>query len=591
MQTEHYLVFSLIILMLIFFIWGKWRYDVVAMATLLIACFVGLVPMENAFEGFSSPAVITVAAVLIVSKGLSNAGVVDFIAKRLLKTGNNTLVQMTLLVLTVTIGSAFMNNIGALALMMPVALKLARKNNKSPSIFLMPLAFGSLLGGMMTLIGTPPNIIISIYRAESTGNGPFQMFDFLPVGGSVALAGVIFILLLGWRFIPKRQGGKSSEDLFEINDYITEVVVGEDSEYIGKTVSELENAIEGDLKIVSVYRDKKTYAAPSVNLKFQAGDSVIVEAAAQEIQEFLNSTDLRLAEEGKLSRDDISSDEVEINELVVMTNSFIIGKTARSMKFRSRYGINLLGVAREGVRIKDTPDSIKFRIGDILLIQGDPDTLSDLSTQWGCLPLAGRGLTLGKTKKLLPGVLMFAVAIALTAFGVIPVQVAFVGVAVLMVVFKFLSLKELYESVDWSIIILLGAIIPVSRALETTGGAQLLAQNILNVADRLPLWAMVAIVLAVSMTLSDIVNNAAAVLIMAPIAVQIATGLGASPDAFLMSVAIGASCSFLTPIGHQSNTLIMGPGGYKFGDYWRMGLPLEIIVVCVATPIIMLVWL
>lgn len=591
MQTEHYMIFSLITLMLVFFIWGKWRYDVVAMATLLLASFVGLVPIENAFEGFSNPAVITVAAVLVVSKGLTNAGVVDFIAKHLLKTGDNTMIQMALLVLTVTVGSAFMNNIGALALMMPVALKLARKNNKSPSLFLMPLAFGSLLGGMMTLIGTPPNIIISMYRAESTGSSAFGMFDFLPVGGGVALAGVLFILLLGWRLIPKRTGGKSAEDLFEIKDYITEVLIPEASQYIGKSVSELESAIEGDLKVVAVYRDDKTFAAPSLSLKLNLNDSVVIEAAAQEFQELLAATDLILAETSKLSQEDIRSDEVEIIETVVMTNSFLIGRSARSMKFRSRYGINILGVAREGVRIKNTPDTISFRIGDILLLQGNPDTISDLIAQWGCLPLAGRGLTLGKTKKLIPGIGMFATAIVLTAFGVIPVQIAFISVAVLMVIGKFISLREVYESIDWSIIILLGAIIPVSKALETTGGAQFIAQKILSIADQIPLWASIAVVLIVSMTLSDIVNNAAAVLIMAPIAVEIASGLNVSPDSFLMSVAIGASCSFLTPIGHQSNTLIMGPGGYKFGDYWKMGLPLEIIVVCVATPLIMLTWL
>lgn len=591
MQTEHYMIFSLITLMLVFFIWGKWRYDVVAMATLLLASFVGLVPIENAFEGFSNPAVITVAAVLVVSKGLTNAGVVDFIAKHLLKTGDNTMIQMALLVLTVTVGSAFMNNIGALALMMPVALKLARKNNKSPSLFLMPLAFGSLLGGMMTLIGTPPNIIISMYRAESTGSSAFGMFDFLPVGGGVALAGVLFILLLGWRLIPKRTGGKSAEDLFEIKDYITEVLIPEASQYIGKSVSELESAIEGDLKVVAVYRDDKTFAAPSLSLKLNLNDSVVIEAAAQEFQELLAATDLILAETSKLSQEDIRSDEVEIIETVVMTNSFLIGRSARSMKFRSRYGINILGVAREGVRIKNTPDTISFRIGDILLLQGNPDTISDLIAQWGCLPLAGRGLTLGKTKKLIPGIGMFATAIVLTAFGVIPVQIAFISVAVLMVIGKFISLREVYESIDWSIIILLGAIIPVSKALETTGGAQFIAQKILSIADQIPLWTSIAVVLIVSMTLSDIVNNAAAVLIMAPIAVEIASGLNVSPDSFLMSVAIGASCSFLTPIGHQSNTLIMGPGGYKFGDYWKMGLPLEIIVVCVATPLIMLTWL
>lgn len=590
MSNDQYMIFGLIGIMLLFFIWGKWRYDIVSLVTLLVASLAGLVPMDEVFQGFGHPAVITVAAVLVVSKGLMNAGVVDFMARYLLRLGDNILVQMTFLVLAVTISSAFMNNIGALALMMPVAIKMARKNNKSPSIFLMPLAFGSLLGGMTTLVGTPPNIIISTFRADYTGEA-FGMFDFSPVGGAVALAGVIFILLIGWRLIPKRTGGKSDEDLFEIKDYITELKIPEESEYIGRTIHELEEAVKGELKVVSVIRNERNMAAPSLNLSLDKDDSVIVEATAGEIQEILDATDLKLADTDKLSQEDIKTDEVEIMEAVVMTNSFIIGRTAKSMRIRSRYGINLLGVAREGVRLSKSPDSVRFVVGDILLLQGPPETLSEIITQWGCLPLAGRGISLGKPRRLIPGLLIFATALALTALGIIPVQVSFMAAAVVMVLGNFISLKEMYESIDWSIIVLLGSIIPVSRALETTGGAQLIAESVLGLADRLPVWAMVLVVLVISMTLSDIVNNAAAVLIMAPIALEIAEGLSASPDAFLMSVAVGASCSFLTPIGHQSNTLVMGPGGYKFGDYWKMGLPLEITVAAVAVPMIMLVWM
>ena len=590
MSNDLYMIFGLIGIMLLFFIWGKWRYDIVSLVTLLVASLAGLVPMDEVFQGFGHPAVITVAAVLVVSKGLMNAGVVDFMARYLLRLGDNILVQMTFLVLAVTISSAFMNNIGALALMMPVAIKMARKNNKSPSIFLMPLAFGSLLGGMTTLVGTPPNIIISTFRADYTGEA-FGMFDFSPVGGAVALAGVIFILLIGWRLIPKRTGGKSDEDLFEIKDYITELKIPEESEYIGRTIHELEEAVKGELKVVSVIRNERNMAAPSLNLSLDKDNSVIVEATAGEIQEILDATDLKLADTDKLSQEDIKTDEVEIMEAVVMTNSFIIGRTAKSMRIRSRYGINLLGVAREGVRLSKSPDSVRFVVGDILLLQGPPETLSEIITQWGCLPLAGRGISLGKPRRLIPGLLIFATALALTALGIIPVQVSFMAAAVVMVLGNFISLKEMYESIDWSIIVLLGSIIPVSRALETTGGAQLIAESVLGLADRLPVWAMVLAVLVISMTLSDIVNNAAAVLIMAPIALEIAEGLSASPDAFLMSVAIGASCSFLTPIGHQSNTLVMGPGGYKFGDYWKMGLPLEMVVAAVAVPMIMLIWM
>lgn len=591
MTADQIMIFVLLILMLILFIWGKWRYDVIAVGILLLAAFVGLVPMESAFAGFANPAVMTVAAVLILTKGLTAAGVVDYIAKYLLKVGDNTLLQITLLVLAVTVSSAFINNIGALALMMPVAIKMARRSKKSPSLFLMPLAFGSLLGGMTTLMGTPPNILISNYRAETFGGVAFRIFDFLPVGGGVALAGFLFIVLIGWRFLPERKGARSPEDLFEIKDYITKLHVPAESKFIGRQIYELEKVVEGDLKVVSIISNDVNYAVPSLYYLLKAEDLVVVEATAQEIQELVDATDLELADLNKITNEDISSEDVELVEAVVMSNSFLLGRTAKSLRIRTRFGINLLGVARAGIRIKNAPDSVRFTVGDILLLQGNSETLSEILNRWGCLPLAGRGLTLGKPRRLISGLVVFAGAVLLAAIGVLPVQIAFVAASLFMVVGGFVSIKELYESIDWSIIVLLGAIIPVSKALETTGGANLIAEKILLLVAHVPLWVSVMIVLIVSMTLSDIVNNAAAVLIMAPIAVEVAWGLSVSPDALLMSVAIGASCSFLTPIGHQSNILVMGPGGYKFGDYWKMGLPLELVVVAVATPLIVFFWM
>lgn len=590
MSIDQYMIFTLIFIMLLFFIWGKWRYDLIALVTLLIATFLGLVPFEKAFAGFGHPAVITVAAVLVVSKGLMNAGIVDFIAKNIMKMGEHTMVQLTLLVLAVTVSSAFMNNIGALALMMPVAIKMARRSNKSPSLFLMPLAFGSLLGGMMTLVGTPPNIIISTFRADALGGEPFRMFDFAPVGAAVAFAGIVFILLIGWRLIPERKAGVSREDLFEINDYISELIIPEGSSLAGKTVGELEASIKGELKVLGLVKNDKNYPAPSAFRILSEGNSVIVEAATDEIQELLDATDLVLADSDKLSEKDISSEDVSIVEAVIMNNSFIIGKTAKFLQLRTRYGINLLGVAREGVRINEIPDNVRFQIGDILLLQGDANTMTESLTSLGCLPLAERGISLGKPRRLLLSVAIFVTSLALSATGVLPVQVAFASAAAVMVLTRFITLKEVYDSIDWPIIILLGAIIPVSQVLETSGGAQLIAGKILLVADRVPPWGTVAMILITAMMLSDVVNNAAAVLIMAPIAIEIALGLAISPDPLLMSVAIGASCSFLTPIGHQSNTLVMGPGGYRFGDYWKLGLPLEIIVVAVAVPLILIVW-
>lgn len=590
MTLEQYIIFATLALVLALFIWGRLRYDVVAVLALLIVTVSGLVPGSEVFAGFGHPAVITVAAVLVVSRGLFNSGMVDFIVRLMSRVGENPLAQLVALVVAITACSAFMNNVGALALFMPVAIRMARKNNRSPSLFLMPLAFGSLLGGLLTQVGTPPNIIISLFREETAVGAPFRMFDFTPVGGLVALAGVLFIILIGWRLIPQRKGQLSREELFEIEEYITEVSVPVDSGFVGKRLRELENATEGDIVIVGHVRDGQKLPAPSPYRFLKEGDSVIVRGGAEDLQELLDRCGLRLAGSEKIKEEDLSSDEISIAEATITANSELKDRTARSLNLRSQYGVNLLGVAREGGRLRARPDSIRLRPGDVLLLQGRMETLQEVLPALGCLPLVERGLRLGRPSRVLFGIAIFAVALAAAAFGLLSVQVAFTAAAVAMVLTGFISLKEIYESIDWPVIVLLGAMIPVSQALQTTGGAQLLADSIVGLAGQMAPWATLTIVLVATMFLSDIVNNAAAAVLMAPVAAGIAVGIGASADPFLMAVAIGASCAFLTPVGHQSNTMVMGPGGYRFGDYWRMGLPLELIITVVAVPMLMLIW-
>jgi di/tricarboxylate transporter len=587
---EQIIVFALLTLILILFIWGKWRYDLVALFALLVVAITGLIPAADAFAGFGHPAVITVAAVLVVSRALFNSGMVDYIVRLLSRAGENPITQLTVLVVAVTICSGFMNNIGALAIFMPVAIRMARKNDLSPSLFLMPLAFGSLLGGLITQVGTPPNIIISIFREETAAGVPFRMFDFAPVGAGVALAGVIFIVLIGWRLIPRRKGKLSREELFKIEEYITEVFVPEKSALTGKRLRDLEEATEGDIIVVGHIRDGQKYAAPSPYRTFKAGDILVVRANAGDLQEMLGATGLELEESHKKSEDILSSDEITVMEATITRNSVMEGRTARTLNLRSRYGVNMLGLARQGSRLRGKPDSIKFRVGDVLLLQGPAEILQDVLPTLGLLPLVERGLRVGQPRRVILGIAIFAAALVLAALGLLPIQVAFTGAALVMVLAGFLALKEIYESVDWPVIILLGAMIPVSRAFETTGGAEMIAGSILSISGSVAPWVTLTLVLVGTMFLSDLVNNAAAAVLMAPIAIRIADGMGASADPFLMSVAVGASCAFLTPIGHQSNTLVMGPGGYKFGDYWRMGLPLEVIIVLVAVPLIMLVW-
>ena len=589
-MPEEYLVFATLVLVLILFIWGRWRYDLVAMIALLFLTLCGLIPAEEAFYGFSHPAVITVAAVLILSRALKNAGIVDLIVRLMSGINQHLHVQLATLVAGVTVCSAFMNNIGALALFMPVAIRMARKSKITPSIFLMPLAFGSLLGGLMTQIGTPPNIIISMFRTETAASMPFRMFDFTLVGAGVALIGVAFIVAVGWRLIPCRQGRLSPEDLFAIDNYLTEVFVPAGSKFVGKKLLDLGFATDGDITVVGHVRAKVKLPFFSPHRVFNEGDHIIIKADAEDLKEFLDITGFELTALRKLSEEDLRSDEISIVEAVVTANSVMENQTARSLNLRAIYGINLLGISREGARLKTRPDQVRFRAGDVLLLQGRTEVLREVMASIGCLPLVDRGLSLGQPRRLLLSITIFTAALVCTALGLLSIQIAFMVAAVLMLLTGFISLREIYDSIDWPVIVLLGAMIPVSRALETTGGAETIGKSLYALAGNLTPWATLTIVLVITMLLSNVVNNSAAALLMAPVALSIAAGMNVSADPLLMIVAIGASSAFLTPIGHQSNTLVMGPGGYHFGDYWRMGLPLTVIVALVAVPLIMFVW-
>lgn len=589
MTTAQWIIFGTLLLTLILFVTGRWRYDVVALIALLIVSVTGLIPADQVFSGFSNPAVVTVAAVLVLSRGLQNSGLVDLLGEWLSGLRGGIMIQLTALTGIVAFLSAFMNNVGALALMLPVVLKLARKKSIPASSLLMPLAFASLLGGMTTLIGTPPNIITASFR-EQAGASPFIMFDFTPVGGGVALAGLLFIVLLGWRLIPHRRGRDSSESLFEIENYITEVKIGERSGLAGRRLRDIADFSKAEVLIIGLVRSGERRMEPSAHTTLQANDILIVSADTENIRKIANHSGLELVGSEKINRQDLESDEVTLIEAVIMPNALLAGGTARSLDMRARYGVNLLAISRQGKRLKGRLDHIRFQTGDVLLLQSHAETVKNIVETLGCLPLAGRNLRLGQPRHVILALGIFVSALVVAAMGYLPVQVSVVAAVILMVVTRLVTLQEAYESVDWPIIILLGAMIPVGQALETTGGAQLIASSILQVSDSMPPVYTLILLLVVTMFLSDLVNNAAAVVLMAPIGISIAQGIGVSMDPFLMGISIGASCAFLTPIGHQSNTLVMGPGGYKFGDYWRMGLVLEVIVVLVTIPLLLFFW-
>ena len=488
-----------------------------------------------------------------------------------------------------TICSAFISNTGTMAIMIPVALQLARTSGNNPSKLLMPMAFGSLLGGAITMVGTPPNIIIADIRREAMGES-FGIFEFTPVGLSIAVAGLLFMWLLSHWLVPEKSGKSKSESLYDVSSYLTELYVPEESGFIGETLYELENRTEDDFVIVALQRGEKRWSAPARYLRLKAEDVLIVEANAETIQQVIDGTGLELNAEEDIDDRFLKSDDITVIEGIVGHDSRLIGRSAADIKLRSRYGINVLGVAREGQKLGTALGNIRFKPGDVLLLQGDAEILNDVFQRFGCFPLAQRSLRIGSSKQLMLPLGIFAATILSAAFGLLSVPVAFSLAAGLMVVTNILPLRELYDAIDWPIIVLLGATIPLGSALERSGAADTIANGVLYISSGAPEFVAVGLLLVVTMLLSNIVNNAAAAVLMAPIGISMANSFGASMDPFLMAVAIGAAVPFLTPIGHQSNILVMGPGGYNFSDYWRLGLPLSLIVAAVALVMILLVW-
>lgn len=603
-QTGIIIVLVLTVLM---FLWGKWRHDMVAMASLLACVLLGLVPAADAFVGFGHPAVITVAAVLVLSRGLQTSGAVDVLTNRLLPTSSGPTVTIAVLAALGAVLSAFMNNVGALALLMPATIQLAAKQGIPPGRMLMPLSFGTILGGMTTLIGTPPNLIVSGFRTAGGAEG-FAMFDFTPVGLAVAVSGVAFLALVGWRWVPARD--RVGAEGFETGAYITEVRIAENSKADGKSIREIGPLLdEIDAQIIGMVRGQSRVSQPGTDRILKAGDILVIEADPGALAPALSSLGVSLAEDArhrapKLNGEvtplgagedaaptaSVADPEVALMELTVRPDSPLVGRSATDIRLRSRFGINLLAMSRSGKRSIRRLRSEPARAGDLLLLQGTPDAVLGFAAEYGCVPLAERSIRIpDKRQAILASSIMLA-AVGGAAFGLLPAAISFaLGVLVSMAM-RVVSPRNVYEAIDWPVVVLLGALIPVAGAMETTGAADLIARVALGTLAHGNAIIGLALILIVTMTLSDFMNNAATAAVMCPIAISSAGQFNVKVDSFLMAVAIGASCAFLTPIGHQNNTLILGPGGFRFGDYWKCGLPLEILVVIVSMPLLLYFW-
>lgn len=631
MTQDQSLILVILLATMALFLWGRWRHDIVAGAALLACVLTGLLDSTQAFTGFSHPAVVTVACVLVLSRALQTSGAVDILARFVLP--KNTGVTLSIAALTGlgALLSGFMNNVGAMALLMPVAMQMSGRLGLSSGQVLMPLAFGTILGGMTTLIGTPPNLIVSGFRSELESASAFSMFDFTLVGLPVAVVGVLFVALLGWRLVPIRKNGVN--DSFDTGAYITEVRVPEKSKAANQRLGRIEKVLdEADAQVIALVRNEVKINAPSYGRKVLPNDILVIEADVESLSDVLSSLGLKLEEasatqEEKEAKDneaggkadshqlvassaerkarlsngqaDVdqednketpSSSDVVLVELVVREESGLVGRSAKDILLRTRYGINLLALSREDHKSHARLRTMKIKAGDLLLMQGAQDTVLEFASDFSCIPLAERELNIPDKNKALTASAILIAAIALAAFGVLPTAIAFALGVLISMVTKTLPLRSIYTAIDWPVIILLGALIPVANAMESTGTASLIANFLLGTLAQGNSIVALGLILVVTMFLSDVMNNAATAAVMCPIAIGTASTLGLNPDAFLMAVAIGASCAFLTPIGHQNNTLILGPGGFRFGDYWRLGLPVELLVCAVSLPLLLVFW-
>lgn len=588
MTMPQILSLTVLGLLMLVLIWDKFRYDIVALIALLAAVAVGIVPADKAFSGFSDDIVIIVASALLASAGIARSGIMENIVSAVFPKTESANLQCAFLVITVTILSAFIKNIGALAIMLPIAFQFARRSNTSPSLFLMPMSFGALMGGMCTQIGTSPNIVISQIREKMTGQ-PFAMFDYAPAGLAVVSIGILYLIFF-YRFLPQRRKSAAPDTGGAINDYVAEARIPRSSPIIGKRVTDIAAAANGEARIVRIIRGKDNIISLLPDTILTGGDILLLEGSPKALDGIINSARLPLTHTRPLPAADDKSGEPDIIEAVIANDSPLVGIAAQKLDFFDRHKVNLLAISRPHGRIRSRLGDTVFHIGDVIVLQGGENILSALSAELKCLPLARRPIMLGSFRRGLIPFIILACAVIAAALQLLSVPIAFFSAAVAMIVLRIIPPREIYQSLDGKVLVMLAALIPISESLSTTGCAQFLGEKLAEIAGGLPPGGALTLILITAMLVTPFLNNAATVMVMAPIATGFANSLHYRPEAFLMATAIGAASDFLTPIGHQCNLLVMSPGGYHFSDYPKFGLPLSLLVICVSIPTLLLIW-
>jgi len=570
------------------FAWGRFRYDVVALVALFVGVLTKDVPIKGAFSGFTSDVVIIIACALIVSAAIQQSGVIEWAVRPLLDRLKSTSTQVPVLAAATAFLSTLTKNVGALAIMMPVALRITRNTESSPSSLLMPMSFMSLLGGLVTLVGTSTNIIVSQVREETVGE-PFKMYDFAPVGLTLTLLGLVFVSF-GWRLLPRdRKGRAGLSDANAEAAYSTEAKVPGEWPAEIKTIARLKLE-KDDVRVLTVVaKDGKSRKA-SQRTVLKPGMTLLLEGDAEALARVFQRTPLEETRKKEDVKKDEPSEETRTIEAVVQSGSSLIGHSAERMRLQQHYGVQLLAIGRANARITERLRDVTVRSGDLLVLRAGEKALPEVLANLSLLPLAERTVQIGGGRRRFVPVLILAIAMTLLALNIVPVVGAFFGAALLMILSGSISMREAYSSLEAEVLVLIGALTPLSEAVQHSGGTNLIAHGLATILDGTPALLALGTILIAAMACSPFLHNAPTVLVLGPIAVGVAKGLGLGADAFLMAVATGAGCDFLTPIGHQCNTLVRGPGGYRFGDYWKLGLPLSILVILVGTPLIAWVW-
>ena len=587
-MTDQHLLSITIVSLLGLFIWSKFRYDALAAGALVVLIILGVIPANQAFDGFAHPAVITVALVLIISQGLKNSGLTGLVGKVI---GGKSFTKFQFLISLLFIAailSSFINNIGALAILLPITLNICQKMNWHPSRFLMPLAFACILGGMNTTIGTPPNIIISEYKSTISDSG-FNFFDFSYVGLSVTILSILFISIIGNKFIQLRDDANTGSSLIDLKGYLFEVEVNESSSAIGMTLSAFKKEAGEDTEVLGIVNETGGVKKVKNNLRIKAGQILVIKTPPDEVSSILDVFDFSIPKELHSFNDD----DLEEIEAMITPGSRLIGRKYEFFLKLAYEELNLLGLWRKGAKYRTRLTRETFKAGDVLLLgvrDLDEEDVTNKIKHLGLMPLMQRELqTIPSRSRLLKGLIFFMVSIIVVTLNILPTAAAF-----LLCVLGFARIKiidsNFYRDIDWPIIIMLAAMIPIGTALQTTGLSDVISSNISLLAADMSLFWLLFLILIITMATTDIINNAATAVIMAPISAGIGLELGYAIEPFLMVVAVGASCAFLTPIGHQCNTVVMGPGNYKFTDYWRLGLPLDMLIIIISIPMILFVW-